>query len=67
MTLTQLAEPSFTVVKQNQPVTDETDNMKAKLSSFNRYNYFDEMYGTDTDLSTLTISTDHKHEILMGA
>jgi hypothetical protein len=55
----------YTVVKQNQPVTDETDNMKAKLSSFNRYNYYDEMYGAD--LSNLTINTDHKHEILMGA
>ena len=57
----------YTVVKQNQPVTDETDNMKAKLSSFNRYNYFEELTGSSTDLNGLTINTDHKHEILMGA
>ena len=57
----------YTVVKQNQPVTDETNNMKAKLSEFNRATYFDEMVGSSTDLNGLTISTDHKHEILMGA
>lgn len=57
----------YTVVKQNSPVTDETDNMKAKLLSFNRNNYFDEITGSSTDLNGLTISTDHKHEILMGA
>lgn len=57
----------YTVVKQNTPVTDETDNMKAKLSSFNRYNYFDEMYGSSTNLNGITLSTDHKYEVLMGA
>ena len=46
-------------------IVDETDNMKAKLLSFNRDTYYEEMYGTD--LSNLTINTDHKHEILMGA
>ena len=66
-TLEVLTAPSFTVVKQNSPVTDETNNMKAKLTSFNRGSYFDEMYGTSTDLNGITLSTDHKHEILMGA
>ena len=64
--VTKLTDPTFTVAKQNSPVTDETNNMKAKLSSFNRGTYFDEMYGTSTDLNGLTINTDHKHEILMG-
>ena len=57
----------YTVVKQNSPVTDETNNMKAKLLSFNRDTYFDVMDGSSTDLNGLTLSTDHKHEILMGA
>jgi hypothetical protein len=64
MTLTKIDEPSFTVAKQNQPITDETNNMKAKLTTFYRNDYYEEMYGTD--LSNLTINTDHKHEILMG-
>jgi hypothetical protein len=66
MTLTQLAEPSFTVTKQNSPVTDETNNMKAKLSELTNNNistYYD--YLASADLSGLTVSTTHKHEILM--
>lgn len=55
----------YTVVKQNSPVTDETNNMKSKLTSFNSGTYFDTLYGTSTDLNSLTINTDHKHEILM--
>ena len=62
--VTKLTDPNYVVEKQNQPVTDETDNMKAKLSSFNTNDYYDVMQGTD--LSNLTINTDHKHEILMG-
>lgn len=65
--ITKLTDPSFTVAKQNSPVTDETNNMKAKLTTFNRSTYFDEMYGTSTDLNGITLSTDHKYEILMGA
>lgn len=65
--VTKLTDASFTVVKQNNPVTDETDNMKAKLTTFNRSTYFDEIYGTSTDLNGITINTDHKHEILMGS
>ena len=67
MTLTSIAAPSYTVEKQNSPVSDETDNMKAKLTSFNRNTYFDEMNGTSTDLNGITLSTDHKYEVLMGA
>lgn len=66
MTLTQLAEPSFTVTKQNSPVTDETNNMKAKLSELTNNNistYYDLL--SSADLSGLTVSTTHKHEILM--
>jgi len=65
--VTSIGETKYFVNKQNSPVTDETDNMKAKLSSFNRSSYFDEMYGTSTDLNGITLSTDHKYEVLMGA
>lgn len=68
MTLTQLAEPSFTVAKQNSPITDETNNMKAKLTALDSNNlstYYDTM--SFVDLSNVTISTDHKYEVLMGA
>jgi hypothetical protein len=68
MTLTNIDAPSFTVVKQNSPVTDETDNMKAKLTVLDGNNistYFDTI--DCMDLSNVTISTDHKYEVLMGA
>ena len=68
MTLTSIAAPSFTVEKQNSPVTDETSNMKAKLTELNSNNlstYYSSM--TCMDLSNVTISTDHKYEVLMGA
>lgn len=68
MTLTNIDAPSFTVVKQNSPVTDETDNMKAKLTVLDGNNistYFDTL--DCMDLSNVTISTDHKYEVLMGA
>lgn len=58
----------YTVVKLNTPVTDETNNMKAKLSALNSNNlstYYDTI--SCMDLSNVTISTDHKYEVLMGA
>ena len=67
MTLTSIDAPSFTVEKQNSPVTDETSNMKAKLTELNGNNlstYYDTM--SCMDLSNITISTDHKYEVLMG-
>ena len=68
MTLTSIDAPSFTVEKQNSPVTDETSNMKAKLTELNGNNlstYYSTM--SCIDLSNVTISTDHKYEVLMGA
>ena len=68
MTLTSIDAPSFTVEKQNSPVTDVTSNMKAKLTELNNNNlstYFSSM--SCMDLSNVTISTDHKYEVLMGA
>ena len=68
MTLTSIDAPSFTVEKQNSPVTDETSNMKAKLTELNGNNlstYYSSM--ACMDLSSVTISTDHKYEVLMGA
>ena len=68
MTLTSIAAPSFTVEKQNSPVTDETSNMKAKLTELNNNNlstYYSTM--SCMDLSSVTISTDRKYEVLMGA
>jgi hypothetical protein len=67
-TLEELTAPSFTVAKQNSPVTDETNNMKAKLTELNGNNlstYYDTI--SCMDLSNVTISTDHKYEVLMGA
>ena len=67
-TLEELTAPSFTVAKQNSPVTDETNNMKAKLIALNSNNlstYYDTI--SCMDLSNVTISTDHKYEVLMGA
>ncbi len=67
-TLEELNAPSFKVAKQNSPVTDETDNMKAKLSALDS-NSLSTYYDTINcmDLSNVTISTDHKYEVLMGA
>ena len=69
VTSVDLAGEDYIMTKENTTdyIIDETDNMKAKLLSFNTNAYFDVMNGTDTDLSNLTINTDHKHEILMGA
>lgn len=56
----------YTVSRQNSPVTDESNNMKAKLSELTYNNistYYDLL--SSTDLSGLTVSTTHKHEILM--
>lgn len=68
MTLKSIDAPSFTVEKQNSPVTDETSNMKAKLTELNGNNlstYYSSM--SCMDLSNVTISTDRKYEVLMGA
>ena len=68
MTLTSINAPSFTVEKLNSPVIDETSNMKAKLTELNGNNlstYYSTM--SCMDLSNVTISTDHKYEVLMGA
>ena len=68
MTLTSINAPSFTVEKLNSPVTDETSNMKAKLTELNGNNlstYYSSM--ACMDLSSVTISTDRKYEVLMGA
>lgn len=49
-------------------IVNETNNMKAKLSELTDNNistYYDLL--SSTDLSGLTVSTTHKHEILMGA
>lgn len=56
----------YTVSKQNSPVVDESNNMKAKLSELTGNNistYYD--YLNSTNLSGLTVNTTHKHEILM--
>lgn len=58
----------YTVAKQNSPVTDASDDMKAKLTEINNNSistYYD--YMVSADLTGVTINTDHKHEILMGA
>jgi hypothetical protein len=64
--VTKLTDPNYVVEKQNSPVIDESNNMKAKLTELTNNNistYYD--YLDSTDLSGLTISTTHKHEILM--
>lgn len=56
----------YYVSKQNSPLVDESDNMKAKLSELTNNNistYYDLL--SSIDLSGLTVSTTHKHEILM--
>lgn len=61
-------ESSYELTQLNSPLVDETNNMKAKLSELTSNNistYYD--YLNSTDLSGLTVSTTHKHEILMGA
>ena len=68
MTLKSIDAPSFKVEKQNSPVINETSNMKAKLTELNGNNlstYYSSM--TCIDLSNVSISTDHKYEVLMGA
>jgi hypothetical protein len=69
VTSVDLSGEDYMMTKENTTdyIVDETNNMKAKLSSFNRSTYFDEIPGSSTDLNGLTLSTDHKHEILMGA
>lgn len=58
---------SYTVAKQNSPVTDVSNDMKSTLTEINNSNistYYDSM--TSVDLTGVTINTDHKYEILMG-
>lgn len=58
---------SYTVAKQNSPVTDVSNDLKATLTEINSNNistYYD--YMVSTDLTGVTINTDHKYEILMG-
>lgn len=59
---------SYGLTLLNSPLVDETNNMKAKLtelSSNNISTYYDQL--VSVDLTGVTINTDHKHEILMGA
>lgn len=59
-------ENSYGLTQLNSPLVDESNNMKAKLSELTNNNistYYDLL--SSTDLSGLTISTTHKHEILM--
>ena len=58
----------MTRLNSSDYIVDETDNMKAKLTEINSNNistYYDQM--ASVDLTGVTINTDHKHEILMGA
>src|SRR5574344_312369 len=61
-------ESSYELTQLDSPLVDETSNMKAKLTELNGNNlstYYDTM--NSMDLSNVTISTDHKYEVLMGA
>lgn len=61
-------ESSYELTQLDSPLVDETSNMKAKLTELNGNNlstYYDTM--NSMDLSTVTISTDRKYEVLMGA
>ena len=61
-------ESSYELTQLDSPLVDETNNMKAKLTELNGNNlstYYSSM--SCMDLSTVTISTDHKYEVLMGA
>lgn len=63
-------ETEYTVTKLNSTIVDETDNMKAKLTQINSNNistYYDTLDHSSTNLAALTINTDKKYEILMGA
>ena len=61
-------ESSYELTQLDSPLVDETNNMKAKLTELNGNNlstYYSSM--ACMDLSNVTISTDHKYEVLMGA
>lgn len=61
-------ESSYELTQLDSPLVDETNNMKAKLTELNGNNlstYYSTMLCMD--LSNVTISTDHKYEVLMGA
>lgn len=61
-------ESSYELTQLDSPLVDETSNMKAKLTELNGNNlstYYSTM--NSMDLSNVTISTDHKYEVLMGA
>ena len=61
-------ESSYELTQLDSPLVDETNNMKAKLTELNGNNlstYYSSM--ACMDLSSVTISTDRKYEVLMGA
>ena len=61
-------ESSYELTQLDSPLVDETNNMKAKLTELNGNNlstYYSSM--TCMDLSNVSISTDRKYEVLMGA
>ena len=61
-------ESSYELTQLDSPLVDETNNMKAKLTELNGNNlstYYSSM--VCMDLSSVTISTDRKYEVLMGA
>lgn len=61
-------ESSYELTQLDSPLVDETSNMKAKLTELNGNNlstYYSSM--ACMDLSNVSISTDHKYEVLMGA
>lgn len=61
-------ESSYELTQLNSPLVDESNNMKDKLTELDGHNiltYYDQLISID--LSGLTISTTHKHEVLMGA
>ena len=61
-------ESSYELTQLDSPLVDETNNMKAKLTELNGNNlstYYSSM--ACMDLSNVTISTDRKYEVLMGA
>ena len=60
-------ESSYELTQLDSPLVDETNNMKAKLTELNGNNlstYYSSM--SCMDLSSVTISTDRKYEVLMG-
>ena len=61
-------ESSYELTQLDSPLVDETSNMKAKLTELNSNNlstYYSSM--TCMDLTNVSINTDHKYEVLMGA